>query len=386
MSTQRYDFTGRLGKGEPQGDGSVRFPARLTRTGVFDYGDHKELRLPEEVFSADALGSFKGITVTEGHQAHIDAANWKEHAIGHVGDDVRRDGTFVAASLVVSDAAVLDKIESGELRELSMGYTVDLESSTGEHEGETYDAIQRNIRGNHAALGGTDWGRAGPDVRLMLDAKGCSTCGAPTLDAMATHVTNQARIDAPPAARVDAPTANADDGLRKDLDTARTDLDRVRAERDAAISRADKAEAERDTARTELGTVKKAVETESANFDARVSARVKLISDARIILGADFAPKGETDREIRIAALKKVDASFDEKDRSDGYLEARFELAIPTVTKDQNALAALGTTSMPVTPTNPDAPTNTDSGESPVDKARAEMAERHSNAWKPKKA
>lgn len=41
--TQRYDFIAAKLDGRTElGDGSVRFNARLTRTGVFDYGDHKD--------------------------------------------------------------------------------------------------------------------------------------------------------------------------------------------------------------------------------------------------------------------------------------------------------------------------------------------------------
>lgn len=112
-------------KSTPLGDGSLRVPARLTRVGVFDYGDHAEARLPEDVFAKPALDSFKGLVLTEGHPNFVTPENWREIAVGHVGD-------------------------------------------------EHYDAIQRNIVGNHAALGPVDWGRAGPNVRVMLDERGAS--------------------------------------------------------------------------------------------------------------------------------------------------------------------------------------------------------------------
>lgn len=184
MSRQRrVDFVGRLDERTVQGDGAVRFSARLSRIGVFDYGDHKEFREPREVFHPDAMASFQGIVVTEGHQGWVYPDTWRERAVGHVGDDVRRDGDYLVASVVVSHAETLAKIDSGELVEISLGYEVDLEARPGEYEGEKYDVVQHRIRGNHAGLGPYGWGRAGREVRL-LD-------GAPTLDGMPR------RIDAP---------------------------------------------------------------------------------------------------------------------------------------------------------------------------------------------
>lgn len=168
MTARRIDFHGKLDGRTELGDGSVRFNARLTRIGVFDYGSHRELRREEDVFDQAALDSFKGLAVTVGHVAWLDASNWREHAIGHVGDDVRRDGDYVAATLIVKDKKAIEKIDAKQLVEISMGYSVDLDETPGRTDaGEDYDAIQKNIRGNHAALGPKDWGRMGRDVKLL---------------------------------------------------------------------------------------------------------------------------------------------------------------------------------------------------------------------------
>lgn len=56
-----------------------------------------------------------------------------------------------------------NEIKSGK-KELSLGYFCDYELSEGEFNGQRYDAIQRNIRGNHIAL--VNKGRMGSDVRV----------------------------------------------------------------------------------------------------------------------------------------------------------------------------------------------------------------------------
>jgi hypothetical protein len=155
-------------------DGTARVDAYLTRVGVFSYSNpdgtvRKELRLPEEVFSADALESFEGVPLTDDHpEGAVTGANAVKLARGAVGDTVKRDGEFVKARITVLDAGLIAKMKAGKV-ELSCGYTCDLERKPGEHPVHgRYDAVQRNIRGNHVAV--VSAGRAGSDVRARMDA------------------------------------------------------------------------------------------------------------------------------------------------------------------------------------------------------------------------
>lgn len=320
---RRIDFHGKLDGRTELGDGSVRFTARLTRTGVFDYGDHKELRVPEEVFDASAVDSFRGIALTEGHKAWVTPDNWRQVADGHVGDDVRRDGDFLVASVVVKNRAMLSKIDSGEFAELSMGYSVDLDRTPGKTDsGEEYHAIQRNIRGNHAALGPRDWGRAGPDVRLL---DGTYALGMST----------EKRIDAPAS----------DDQLKSDLDAARAENDALRKERDKARkdaddqrSRGDKLEAERDDLKTKLDAAR--TDADPKKIDERVNARIALCTSARKVLGEGFVFDGKSDREVRCAVVAKLDPAAKLDGKSDDYVIARFDAAISTAVAETSALAS----------------------------------------------
>jgi len=109
-------------------EGFLRVDARLTRTGVFTYGDAEgntwgELRSPEEVFDGDSLRSFEMVVLTDDHpQDFVDASNVKEVQVGHVGTDVRKDGDYVIASIVITDPQVIRSIADGKV-ELSCGYT-----------------------------------------------------------------------------------------------------------------------------------------------------------------------------------------------------------------------------------------------------------------------
>jgi hypothetical protein len=85
---------------------------------------------------------------------------------GVIGERVRFDaetGTL-HANLKGYSEALKEAILGGE-KELSAGYFHDVEWTTGEWNGQRYDAIQRNIRANHLAL--VPEGRMGPDVAVM---------------------------------------------------------------------------------------------------------------------------------------------------------------------------------------------------------------------------
>jgi len=173
----RFDFLGSVGKFEKTQVGGLRVPARLTRTGVLPYRRpdgtvRRELRLPEEVFNADSLSSLHDATVTdlEHHRGLLNVHNWKDATLGHAAE-IRRDGDFVEADLLINDAGAIADIENGRLHDISCGYSCKLDASPGVWNGEPYDVIQRRIRYNHVAVLPKGKGRAGPDVALRLDAK-----------------------------------------------------------------------------------------------------------------------------------------------------------------------------------------------------------------------
>src|SRR5690606_29290937 len=84
-------------------------------------------RPSDEVFSKDALATYPHKPITNDHPAEpVSAENWKDHAVGFIGDEVARDGEFVRIPLMLADARAIADIEAGK-RELSAGYTCELE-------------------------------------------------------------------------------------------------------------------------------------------------------------------------------------------------------------------------------------------------------------------
>ena len=244
--------------------GAMRIDARTTRAGVLVYVDasgrrRREYRPPEEVFADASLATMRGVAVTDLHPDDmVRPENWRALSKGHVGDDVRPEPPFVGASIVVHDADEIAKIRSRERVEVSMGYEADVEETAGTTpDGEEYDAIQRNIRYNHAALGPQGWGRAGPLVRLRVDcasamvdaATDSGIHGAPT---MSTPITPLRKV------RIDTVDLEVPEPVALELDQLRSRCDA--AEKRVAIAEA-----------------KSAPEV----IRARVAERVRLLDAAR---------------------------------------------------------------------------------------------------------
>lgn len=324
---KRFDLS-RLARSTRLAGGAVAIPARLTRTGVFVYQDstgavRRELRPAEEVFRPDSLATLRYATVTDLHpEAPVDAANWRAHAIGTVGAEVKQDGEFVASEIVVYEQSAIAKIDSGERKELSCGYDCDIDPQGGSFNGETYDCIQRNIRYNHVAIGPEGWGRAGSQVAMRLDSgdafaripesvtsnerKGRTMKRSFVLDGITWEV-------------------DADEGFFQMLGRMfKHDSDKVVAltkERDEATARADAAEAE-------LKKSKDGFDTAVAAKVAEQNAQTAMRADARKLVASDYHFDGKADRDIMVDAIRTVDDSFDPKDRSDDYIRSRFDLAV----------------------------------------------------------
>ena len=177
MGVLRYDQASPLSKPVRLPNGFVRAEGYLTRSGIFVYRDAqgrtvRELRPPEEVMHADSLASFGLMPVTNEHPSDLlTADNAKQYAVGSVSESVVPEGDKVRAVLMITDASAIEALDAGK-SELSCGYTADVVQEAGVWQGQPYDAVQRNIRGNHVAL--VDAGRAGPACSIRMDAAGAA--------------------------------------------------------------------------------------------------------------------------------------------------------------------------------------------------------------------
>ena len=94
----------------------------------------------------------------------VDSAEKPQKAarVGAVGDAVEWAAPYLKAPLTIWDKSAQEAVNSGQMRELSCCYTYEPDFTSGVYDGQKYDFVMRNIKGNHVAL--VEEGRAGPDV------------------------------------------------------------------------------------------------------------------------------------------------------------------------------------------------------------------------------
>ena len=331
-------YGGRLSKAEATPSGGIRVPASVTRSGILTYtradgSKQREYRPREEVFSEASLATLRGAPVTNRHPVEpVTSANWKTLAIGHAGDSSREDGDHVATDLYVLDADSIASVDSGDLSEVSCGYTCNLELTPGTYGGEDYDVVQRDIRYNHIGLGPDNWGRAGKEIRLRLDDAGNVLPDAVAPEKEREKIMKVIKIDG----------KEYEYGSEAHLAKVGADADALLA---LETSRADAAEGK-------LVTAEKALEEHKSRLDSAaspevvaklVAARVALETRASVLGGVDFKCDGD-DLTVMTAAIAKADSSVVTEGKSLEYVTAIFDtlkVSGPSVSTRKDALEAL---------------------------------------------
>lgn len=395
MSVQRID-RGELQKPTKMANGWLRVDGKLTRTGVFAYRTsdgkvRRELRLPEEVFHADALKSFGLVPVTDEHPpVFLDSSNTKDFARGAVSAAPRKDGTFVVGELLVTDAALIAKLEGGTAREISCGYNCDLEEKPGVTEdGDRYDAIQRNIRGNHVAI--VQKGRAGPEARVRMDGVG------EEIDTPHDRVLSISPQNPPSPDRADqkghSPMKIRIDGVDYEVSTEQTVQAFARLEKQhadalaASESKTKVALAENEKLQAKLDEATESLKKKDAEIaelpkklSEKLTARAELEAKARKVLG----PKAKLDADdakLRLTVIQKINPTFKADGKSEAYIEARFDAALETFdAQDEDSEQALADARKAVDPTeNVDTDTTE---EADAEVAYKKMRADNADAWK----
>lgn len=79
-----------------------------------------------DVFDENSLESFEGKPITLNHPDEmVNSKNFKDYAVGNI-QNVRRDGDNIVGDIVIQVQDAIDKVESGELKDLSLGYNAKL--------------------------------------------------------------------------------------------------------------------------------------------------------------------------------------------------------------------------------------------------------------------
>lgn len=164
----------------------------ISKIGVFPYSGaqispdlepdkiYQVYRPEEELSDPETIQSFKLLPWTDEHamlgseEEGLTPAE-RKGIQGVIGEDVFYKDGYLKANLKIFSNKLADLIDSGK-KELSIGYRCLYDIVSGVYNGVRYDAIQRQIRGNHVAL--VEEGRSGHDVavldhfKITFDTKG----------------------------------------------------------------------------------------------------------------------------------------------------------------------------------------------------------------------
>jgi len=265
-------------------------------------------RPEDEVFNVDSVKTFPHKIVTLDHPAG--PADFERDAVGWIGDEVMRDGEFIRVPMTVAAKRAVDAVKGGK-RELSVGYTSDIEFTSGTSPtGGQYDAIMKNITVDHVAI--VSRARGGPELRLgdwrSLDDNNPAPMEITAMTELRKVVVDGLTIDATPQ------SAEVITKLQNEIERLKTGHAQEIAAKDAEIAKKD---GEIDGLRGKV--------LDDAAIDRRVTERSDLIAKARRIY-ADVKTDGLADEDIRkaVVAAKLGDSAVDGK--SAAYIEARFDI------------------------------------------------------------
>lgn len=115
--------------------------------------------------------TFNGVPLLIKH-VPVNADDHRPHlVVGALGTDAEFDRPYLYNSLVSWAKDAIDGIDNGKQKQLSASYHYDADMTPGvTPDGQSYDGVMRNIRGNHVAL--VREGRAGPDVAVADSVHG----------------------------------------------------------------------------------------------------------------------------------------------------------------------------------------------------------------------
>lgn len=308
---RRFD-RGELEKPVRLENGWMRVDGFISREGLLEYSRSDgsswvEYRPPEEAFAPAMLESFASVPLTNNHppSGFLDADNTKMYQVGTV-ETPKQDGKFVRARMLVTDASAISAMEKGKA-ELSCGYLCDLDFSPGEVDGKRYDAIQRNVRGNHVALVAA--GRAGPEVRVRVDSANA--------EVLPLHAINEPRKDTMLKIKIDGVEFEVSETVAQAFEKHQKAQGEIIA---GVTARADAAEADVKKVQAELAAAPEKIRAE-------ITARVDLETKARNVLGPDEKFDGKGTLEIQTAVAEKV-LGLKMDGKAEAYVAACFDLAL----------------------------------------------------------
>lgn len=311
----------------------------ISKEGVYDYlgsqipgytGDPNDIvkvyRPMEELMRPETIESFKLLPFIDDHtwlgEKGIDAGSLP--FTGITGEQVYADAPYLRSNLKMFSEEMKADIIAGKV-ELSPGYLYDVYLQPGVWNGQPYQYVQRNLRGNHLALVMT--GRTGVDVAVMDSANDnpqekskmtleellaaiakLDEVGKAALMAGINHMSGgEGELPNPGEPAPEVPAVDADvpgDGEEKPVAAAAADADpekeSAKAMDSAVIKRLNALEAENKALRVQVQGMDSA-----ETIMKQISERNELAQKVSVHIGA-FACDSMTAQQVAAYGLEKL--------------------------------------------------------------------------------
>jgi len=361
-----HDSYGQITKRKKTNEGFLLVSAKIARTGIQDYyaGEKcfvddeyvkqfppdsimKVLRIDDEVFDNDSMQSFANKSITCDHpEQFVNSINFKNFQIGLSRDNVKRDGDYLIADLIIQDESAIKKIENG-MNQISNGYECDIDWTSGVHDQYgPYDGIQRNIRGNHIALVG--FARGGSNLKLDdKKPKEKNKMATRVIDGLTIEVTDQA--------------GEVIDKLQSEIKKKDEKINKLDVELKDSTKKCDTLQGELDAKKLELDKSKDVVV-----IDKLVQDRMDLVEKAKGLY-KDVDATGKTATEIKTIVINEVAKDLVTDNKSAEYIDAVFDTLTATIQESRQIADAMIDNAPP---------------KNLVKDARSKFIEKNKDAWK----
>ena len=326
-----------------------------TRSGVFKYRQadgtvRHELRHPDEVFKAESLSSLLNRPITDQHprMGKVTPENIKHLQVGICGDKTERtDDDHVKISLLIQDASAISKITEGKQVELSCGYHADTVKEEGEYNGERYDHIQKNIIYNHVAL--VKKGRAGNKARVYLDSDD-AVCDDFDIEPQTQLKFDNEKVKIMKIKRnaiktkgfkIDAATIEIADESESAVQTILDQLDEAAVVINDLEALSTKLDSEKEALQGKCDQLEedKSKGIDPEKLDAMVTERADLCGVAAHLDVKDYGSMDSV--AMKRAIIEKANDGLKLDDKSDDYVNARYDGVVEQIKRDNKGLESL---------------------------------------------
>ncbi len=342
-------------------NGFMRVSATVTAPGVYAYvRDGKlrhEFKPPSEIFAPLHMESVHGAVVTNEHPAGavaVTPANSKQFQRGHSMSAPTKTADGLDVDLVVTDQALIDDAESGRKTGVSLGMRNTFAHTPGvwtapDGSKHPYEVIQTNMVTNHIAIVSTprvtsaqlhldSLEQDGPQDNHTMENQGTLTIDGADFEIDA----NVAKVAMASLARKDSELK----ALQAKLDEATTSYDSLTVEKDRLAAERDTAQAASDGFEEKLKTA------DAVDINVLVTERLAFLDRAKQVLPSDKYDEAKLKSNMDIMRLTCDSLKIDLTDKSDAYIEARFDgLVDQAATTNDSKLMEASLTMPAVTPT-----------------------------------